>query len=312
MKFQNSIKILAIVSIVLFGLSCKNNSQKLVLVYPNKVNYESFIIANHFNYFNENEVFIDVKTVNSGIEAAEAFTLGDAQVAAMGDGPTVMLMGKSMDLAILTRYAEGNRIHRLVCDSALKFPKDLIAKKIGVQQGSSTHGALLSWLQNNNIALADVTIVPLDPKDMPEAMKTNQLDAVAGSEPWMLHVEKLCKNQVHEMANLENDSNNFPHTLVSKTKFATENTEQLKQIVTALNKANEFIHQYPDSASRIAAQYIGISYEEEKICLSRLNWSCGWTEKDASSLMETARFFMKSRKIDNLPVVKTYLKIIQF
>lgn len=65
------------------------------------------------------------------------------------------------------------------------------------------------------IASDKITIVPMDPLNIPEAMKYRQLDAIAGSEPWPLNVEKLCHNRVHELANLQNDKNHFPHYNIS-------------------------------------------------------------------------------------------------
>lgn len=131
MKYQNFIRKSLSFSIVLFALlSCHKDEETLKLVYPNKVNYESFIIANHFNYFNENDSIVKVVTVNSGINAAEAFTLGDAQVAAMGDGPTVMLMSQNKDFVIITRYAQGNKIHRLITNNRIKTPEDLLGTEV--------------------------------------------------------------------------------------------------------------------------------------------------------------------------------------
>ncbi len=307
MKFQNFIrKSLVIGVLVVSFFSCSGKTEKIKLVYPNKVNYESFIIAKHLNYFSSD---IEVQTVSSGINAAEAFVLGDAQLAAMGDGPTVMLMAQNKDFVIVTRYAQGNKIHRLIADSTLKSASDLKSKKLGVQMSSSSHGALLSWLKANGLDAKDVELVPMDPQNMPEAMKTKQLDAIAGSEPWALNVEKMCGSTVHELSNLENVNNCFPHTLVSNPKVAVSNSKQIIDVVHALKKANDFIKQHPDSAAEIAAKYIKISIEEEKICISRLTWECGWTEKDQSSLNETAHFFLMSGKIKKMPTIGNYLKI---
>ena len=298
------------ISILIFS-ACSDQPAPVKLVFPNKVNYESFIIANHLGFFKEGSSPIEVITVNTGINAAEALTLGNADLAAMGDGPTLMLMAQKKDVSIITRYAKGERIHRMVADTSVHTPADLIGKRIGVQVGSSTYGALMSWLENHNISADQITIVPMDPLNMPEAMKSRQLDAIAGSEPWPLNVEKLCQNSVHELDNLQNAKNHFPHVLLANNEiFSGKNEKGILSVLKALDKANEFISANPDSSVKIAAHYIGLTEMQQKACLSLLTWELGWTPTDLSSLEETGSFFLKSKKITVKPDIAKYLHLV--
>lgn len=312
MNYLHFIKRSTVLSIaVLIFSACSDQPAPVKLVYPNKVNYESFIIANHLGYFKVSDSPIEVITVNTGINAAEALTLGNADLAAMGDGPTVMLMAQKKDVSIITRYAKGERIHRMVADTSVHTPSGLVGKRIGVQVGSSTYGALMSWLENHNIPADQITIVAMDPLNMPEAMKNRQLDAIAGSEPWPLNVEKLCRNSVHELDNLQNEKNHFPHVLLANNKiFSGKSEKGILSVLKALDKANEFISVHPDSSAKIAAHYIGLTESEQKECLSRLTWELDWTPSDLSSLDETASFFFKSKKIAEKPDIAKYLHII--
>jgi ABC-type nitrate/sulfonate/bicarbonate transport system substrate-binding protein len=312
MNYLHFIKRSTVLAIVVLLFSaCSDQPAPVKLVYPNKVNYESFIIANHLGYFKESDSPIEVITVNTGINAAEALTLGNADLAAMGDGPTVMLMAQKKNVAIITRYAKGERIHRMVADTSIHAPVDLLGKRIGVQVGSSTYGALISWLENHNIPADQITIVPMDPLNMPEAMKNRQLDAIAGSEPWPLNVEKMCQNSVHELDNLQNEKNHFPHVLLANTKiFSGKSEKGILSVLKALDKANEFIATNPDSSAKIAAQSIGLTEKEQKECLSRLIWELDWTPSDLNSLEETANFFLKSKKIAEKPDIAKYLHLM--
>ena len=309
MSFQNFIKIPFIIAIVFFS-SCKDDSSRIRLVYPNKVNYESLIIANHLGYLREAASNIDVVTVASGINAAEALSLGSADIAAMGDGPAIILMSQKKKASVVTRYAKGEKIHRLISDAHLHSPEELIGKRIGLQIGSSTHAAFLAWLSKQGINKDDITVVPMDPRNMPEAMKNKQLDAIAGSEPWALNVEKLSGGAVHEFVNLQNERNHFPHLLLANNQFITNQKFEIKSIIRAIEKANRFIAAYPDSSAKIAAHYIGLSESEQKECMSRLSWEVGWSDSDYNSLNETTKFFRSSKRISNIPEINNYLKLI--
>jgi NitT/TauT family transport system substrate-binding protein len=169
----------------------------------------------------------------------------------------------------------------------------------------------MSWLENHNIAADQITIVPMDPLNMPEAMKSRQLDAIAGSEPWPLNVEKLCKNSVHELYNLQNEKNHFPHVLLANNRiFSGKSEKGILSVMKALDKANEFISANPDSSVKIAAHYIGLTESEQKTCLLRLTWELDWVSTDLSSLEETTRYFFKSKKIVEKPDITKYLHII--
>lgn len=312
MNYLHFIKrsILLAIAVTLFS-ACSEQPAPVKLVYPNKVNYESFIIANHLGYFKEGDSPVEVITVNTGINAAEALTLGNADLAAMGDGPTVMLMAQKKNVSIITRYAKGERIHRMVADTSIHVSANLLGKRIGVQVGSSTYGALMSWLENHNIPADQITIVPMDPLNMPEAMKNRQLDAIAGSEPWPLNVEKLCQNSVHELDNLQNEKNHFPHVLLANNKIFSEKSKKgILSVLKALDKANDFISANPDSSAKIASHYIGLTEKEQKECLSRLTWELDWTSSDLNSLEETASFFLKSKKIAERPDIAKYLHLM--
>jgi ABC-type nitrate/sulfonate/bicarbonate transport system substrate-binding protein len=309
MKFQNSIKTFLLVGVIFTLLhSCSQDKGKLKLVFPSKVNYESFIIANHLGYFGDN---VEAITVKSGIHSAEAMTLGDADMAAMGDGPTVILLSKNKKTSVVARYAKGERIHRLVSSTSVTKPHDLIGKKIGIQIGSSTHAALYGWLKSKGLTNDDVELVPMNPSNMPEAMKSNQLDAIAGSEPWGLNVEKLCKDEVHELANLSNPENHSPHLLVANERALSKKSNQVEQVVNALKKANQFMNDHPAQAAKIAAKYIGLSAKDELKCMLRLKWTLGWEESDLSSVLNTAKFFKKSKKIKDVPNVSERLNLVE-
>ncbi len=311
MNSLNFIKNSVIYSLLLLLISsCSSNDDELTLVFPNKVNYETFIIANHLGYFETEKNGIEIKTVNSGINAAEALALGNADVCAMGDGPAVVMMSKQKPVSIISRYAKGMRIHRLISKSGITTPQALKGKKIGIQMGSSTHAAFLGWLNAQGVKAEDIKVVPMQPKNMPEAMKTGQLDAIAGSEPWALNVEKLCKEEVHELANLQSKKNHFPHLLLAANS-QLEQADKIKAIIQAIDKSNAFIAQYPDSAAAISANYIGFSKEDARTCMSRLNWHQGWEASDQQSIQTTIKFFQQSNKINEQPELNRFLRILK-
>jgi sulfonate transport system substrate-binding protein len=308
MNYQKFIlKILAFFIAGWLTYSCTGKVAPLRLVYPNKVNYESFIIARHNGYFKEDSNNINIQTVNSGIRAAEALNTGGADVIAAGNGPAVILMAQNKEVVIVTRYATGERMHRLVADTSIHSIQELVGKRIGVQQGSSTHAALIDWLDNNGISTDQITIVPMDPLNMPEAMKSKQLDAIAGSEPWPLNVEKLCKQSVHQLSDLYDPNNTQSHVVITTRKILNEHKLQIEDILAALEEANQFIVNDPQQSAEIVSKYTNLTIDDQKICTARLTWKLGWEESDVQSLEQTADYFYKLKSISEVPDIQEYI-----
>jgi NitT/TauT family transport system substrate-binding protein len=286
---------------------------KITLVYPHKVNYEPFIIAEEKGFFKEEGLDVDVKVVVGGIQAAEALAVGSADAGAMGDAPAVLLMSKNAPVKIAARYGSGETIHRLLASTDIKSPKELEGKRIGIQFGSSTHGGFMLWAKKTRLEISTVTIVPLSPLDLPEAMNTRQIDAMAGSEPWPTNVEKLCKDKVHQLADFSRLGNTFPHVLVVTHKLAARSPGDVKKLVRAITRAAGYIRNNSEKAAEITSKYTGLSIQDQVRCTARLSWEIGWMEQDLKSIQKTAQFLKDFGKISEIPdmvefINKSYLK----
>ncbi|NLD36825.1 MAG: ABC transporter substrate-binding protein [Desulfatiglans sp.] len=309
---MNEVKIWLILIIILslcFSCSKKQNDQEsLRLVYPEKVNYEAFIIAKELNFYEEVGLKVKISPVIGGINAAEAMMAGAADSAAMGDAPAVILVSKNAPVKIVVRYGEGTGIHRLVSRKEIRQPAELKGKRIGLQSGSSTYGGFLLWADRNGLDLNSMNIIPMDPLNMPEAMRTNQLDAIAGSEPWPSNVEKLCGENVHELANFRNLGNTFPHVLIMSDRFLSKQPDAALKLIRAISLATDYLNENPEEAAKITSKYTGLTIDNQQKCTSLVNWKTGWDERDLRSLEITARYLKQFDKIKEIPEFGDFIK----
>jgi len=191
-------------------VSAAKSVESLRLAYSNKVCYEPFIVAQAKGFFVAEGLDVDVKLVGGGILAAESLMTGATDVAAMGDAPFLIAASRSQRVRLLTGFAGGSKMHRLVSRRELTDVKQLEGARVGIQMGSSTYGALLAWSTYAGLDVNKIEFVPLSPFDMPQAMQTGQIDAMAGSEPWPSNVEALCADRVHELTDFSALKNTFP------------------------------------------------------------------------------------------------------
>jgi len=277
-------------------------STKLRLAYGAKIHYAPQIIALKKGFFATEGLEVEAKTVQAGIQAAEAMTSGSADAAVMGDAPAIIAVASGMPLKIVASYGGGEKMHRLVAaaNSGIHKPADLVGKRVAVQMGSSTHGAFLLFLSKHKVDAKDVKLVPLDPSDMPEAMTSGQIDAAVGSEPWPSNIEERVKGS-YDVATLSGLGNNFPLVMLVTDRYAKECPEAVVAALRAIQKAVNFMHQHPDQAAALISETTGVPAVKEQKVMQTLAWGVVLDNATINSLKQTADFLYRQGKISQLP-----------
>jgi sulfonate transport system substrate-binding protein len=273
--------------------------------YSEKACYYPVVVAVEEGLYEAEGLKVVPKIVTGGIESAEALVSGQADMGTMGDAPTVICLSRSKDMRLICNQATGERMHRIVVreGGGIAGPKDLEGKKVAVQMGSSTHGALLLYCKKHGVDVSKISFVSLSPKDFPEAMIAKQVDAIAGSEPWPGNVLAKCKGS-KELANLAGLGNNYPLPVLASTRFLSAHPEAAAAIVRATRKAAELIAKDPQRAAEVLARKSGISVERERKAMDDYEFPVELDEVTLGSLVQTAEFLKAQKKIETVPDVK--------
>lgn len=306
---KNCVLGIAIVVILVIGSvggvmlldSSPKGKLELIITYSNKVDYEPLIVAVEKGYFADENLNLTTLVVTGGIQSAEAIMTGAADMGAMGDAPAITLLDKNPGAMIVTRYAGGEGMHRYISQDYILQPCDLEGRKVGMQMGSSTHGSFLQWAAANDVNLSKVTLVSMSPADMPAAMETEQIDAMAGSEPWPTNVEKVCGDSVHQIGDSSGLGNTFPLLLMISQKAALEKAEAVEAAVRAIHRAVDYIDQHYEESASICANKTGLTLAEQERCMDSLFYRIGFNGTDLQSLNQTAAFLLDSSKISAVP-----------
>ena len=311
-------KIVALVAVIIIVstavgaallLQPQDEEASISVAYSEKVNYETLMVANANGYFQDEGADVEVKLVTGGIEAATALITGAVDLAAMGDAPAVQLISQSQGAKIVARLAGGEGIHRFIAWNDVQEPKDLEGKKLGIQQTSGTHGAFLQWAEANDVDVKNITFVYLNPRDIPLAMRSRQIDAMGGSEPWAVNTENLCGDDVHELGNSSGLGSTFPIVLVASERVLDDKPEAIKAVLKALDRGNGFIKSNWTEAMEICAGRTGLSIDDQSRCSGFQFYELGFNGTDVESMNMTARSMMDFGKISQMPEVMAHVDL---
>ncbi len=280
----------------------------VTVAFSDKSNYETLIVAKETGMLDE--AGIKPYIVTGGVRAAEAMLTGSADMAAMGDGPAVNTVAQNDNVKIVARFIGGEGMHRFIAFTDIESPKDLEGKKVGLQQGSSTHGAFLRWLHANDVNVTgpnSVKIVPMSPTEIPIAMEAGvngerQIDAMAGSEPWAINTERRCGSAVHEIGNSSGQGSTFPITLLATQRIIDRNPDAVRTMIDVLVRSNQFILDNWDEAMEICYTRTGVASIADQDACSRLQfYDVGFNETDIQSLTMAAQVLVDFGRLSNIP-----------
>ncbi len=280
------------------------------LAYTAKGYYSPLFLAAQKGYYDSDKVQIEeVKLgLSSGIAAAEALVSGAADIAAMGDVPTLICLESKLDVVILPAFSGGERMHSLVTrkDSGISKPEDLKGKKLGVQFGSSTHGGVYLYLQKHNIDPSELTLVNMPQKDLVEALASGAIDVLAASAPTPTLALNKVKGAVL-LTELTGLGNNYPLLFIASRKFAENNPEALEVILKGTAKAIAEIKSDFKTAAKETAAVTGAPVELEESVFNKMVWEVRLTDEEINSLQTTAEFLHQLGKLKRVPDVRAHI-----
>lgn len=279
------------------------------LAYTAKGHYAPQFLASRKGFFAKDGVRVrDVPLgMSAGVAAAEALVSGSADVAVMGDVPALIALASPRDCVLVAAYGGGEKMHSIITTgkTGIAAPADLAGKRLGVQFGSSTHGAVALFLKHLGLAPSAVTLVNMPQKDLIEGLTSGSIDALAASEPTpTLALGKI--PGARELACLSGLGNDYPLLIVADRAYAKAHPEAIRAVVDGTRQAVAWINADPDGAARETALVTGAPADLEAAGMRRLDWQVRLDEPVLKSLEQTAAFLHRVGKLKTLPDVRAH------
>jgi NitT/TauT family transport system substrate-binding protein len=203
------------------------------------------VCAKALGYYEAEGIDLKVQPGGPNIDGVAIVAAGRFEIGQVSSSPSLML-AVSQDIPIKC-FATGAQVHPYTFFSlqknAVREPKDLIGKKVGIQ---STGVILLrALLAKNKIADKDVTIIPIGAEMSP--LLTGQVDVVTG---WLTNTTalKVLGDQRVDMRLWDSGVKLYALPYYATVDTLTKKPEMLAKFVRATSKGWAFARGEPDKA----------------------------------------------------------------
>ncbi len=212
-------------------------------------------IADKNNYFENEGLDVVFKKELNGIVAQREVLTGQIDVATTPDFAIVSDSFEHDNFRILASIGKGDIIDILGRkDKNIKQPSDLKGKRIGYTPKSTSEFFLGRFLTFNNLALTDVTLVPLPFDKIPKALEDGEIDAAASINLFSHQIkQKMGENIVSWSAQVGQD---VFWLLVSTEDFTKNRPQAVNKLLKAVSRAEEYLKKNPVEGRSIVSNHL--------------------------------------------------------
>lgn len=199
----------------------------------------------------------------TGVDAITALEAGEVDVIQVGV-PGVVAIHNNVDLVAVGNYS-GSSVQRSVDDTLALIaaqdsgidPEDLSTLEgatFGVSMGTINHLYLLGLLRDLRIDVDEVELVNTAPPDMPVALETGGVDAIAAWDP----VPIITLDQVEGSYEVVRGGQYIPYIgyIMTTPRFLEANPELVEAFLTARAASDQWIRRNPEDAAESATRWL--------------------------------------------------------
>ncbi len=219
--------------------------------------YYPMAIAQHQGLFAKHRVPVKIVVYDAYTETYTDYASGKVDGCEMVLGDLLLLLDKrASQVVMVTDSSEGG--DQVVVSNAIQTIADLKGKRIGVHLG--TYGELFvrKMLAANGLAPTDVTMVNINPEDVPAAFP-DKIDAGHSFEPFTSQAAAKGGRVVFTSAATPGL---IPNVFAFSAQVAQTRPNDIRAFVAAWFEAVDWMNAHPDEVPAVVAQVTGLKAED--------------------------------------------------
>jgi NitT/TauT family transport system substrate-binding protein len=258
------------------------------------------MVAKDAGHFADAGLNVELKPFTAGKFALEALLAGSLDYAVSGDVPAALAAAQGHELVIPAQV-----VRRTINEVRVVARRDAEAtdartyftnqrRSLATSIGGGPEFFTWEFLQALGLSTADVDIISQKPGDMPAALASGSVDAIAVFDPFAYLAEKQLGSESQTFTN----SNIYAEVYVLEaTPKVRQHEAQVRQILQALLAAEETVQQDPARAQAIVATHTGLDEATVRAIWPSFDFRVSLTPELRNSLQRITQWGRDAKKI---------------
>lgn len=237
------------------GFTARAAPERLVIATALQPHSALLFIAEERGYFAAEGLDVELRTFSYGRKALRAVLAGEADIGTVSDMPFVAATRAGEQLVAVATIESSDKQNFIIArkNRGIERPRDLIGKRVGFIPGTSSEVFLDAFLITQAIAEPTIDLIPHTPENIVAGLEDGSVDAVS---VWAL--DALVLQQKLGRSNLQvlSETGLYVHDwiLAARHNAATEKQSQLRKLLRALLRAEEYEAENPVASMAITAR----------------------------------------------------------
>ena len=273
-------------------------------------------LADKTGIFEEEGLEYSLRSFPSGGTILPAMAAREVDIGWMGEFAALTGFTNGIPLEVIMVEQDWPSYLRVIVqpDSGIEDITDLKGAKIGMAFGSSGHNHALLMLERAGLTAADVTLINLQPAQLPAAMLAKQVDVAV---IWETNAGLIERQGGIPIATSESLGAWLIGIWIARKEYVQENPEEIQKFLRGWSRAMKQLNDQCEESLQFEAERIGQTPEELSALLVRAGtkWpSWGSLVSDdymgAPGKVETSRLYAHYLELANFMVGLERLKAV--
>lgn len=284
---------------------------KVSIAVPMQTNSALMLVASAQGLFLKAGVDVVSQPFELGKDALKSVFDGKADLAVVGDTPTMFALLGGADIAMLAGISQNRRALAIVAhsDRGIQKIQDLKGKSIGVTKGTNLTYFLDAMLQIHGVPSDAVTQSDLRTDAGISVFKDGRLDAVVVFQPFLAKLETEMGDRIKVFYG--EDVYAFRFLLVGKPSYIDSHPQEVRGVLRALIAANQAIRTNPVEARRSIGDALKIDDAMMVQLFKPEDYAVSLDEAMLLALEDETRWAMKKGLVQSRPI-PNYLNFMKY
>ncbi|MBM3308715.1 MAG: ABC transporter substrate-binding protein [Candidatus Altiarchaeales archaeon] len=239
------------------GKTVYNAEKPLTIGIQNSPANALIMVAKDKGFFQQEGLNVELVEFTGGKYALQAFLSGSIDMAVSGEVPVTFSSMQGNEFYVITQVVE--RTTNEVRVVAIKEPDldtpheyfNAKRRKLATSVGGGPEFYIYNFMKKYNIT--DAELVNLKPEDMPVALESGSVDAIAIFDPHAYFAEQKLGSKA--VTFWDETMYSELYVLSADRDWVNQNPEIIERIIRSLVKASEFMKENPAESKAIVANY---------------------------------------------------------